>query len=110
MDYSINHERFVAKNRSLAKALEINQKDESLSKKGYDYQQRQQEASCFNCKMKQKCPQFQTKRSGGSVGVVSFGGGETFLCGRFVPAPAESRKMSDKKVKSLLKNAKRGLR
>jgi len=107
---SVDHDHCVAKNIALAKALELDTRDASLKKKGYDRQQRQQEASCFNCKMKQKCPQFRSKRSGGAAGVVSVGGGETFICTRFVPAPTENRGMSDKQVKSLLKNAKRLMR
>jgi hypothetical protein len=107
---SVDHDHCVAKNTALAKALELDTRDASLKKKGYDVQQRQQEASCFSCKMKQKCPQFRTKRSGGATGVVSVGGGETFVCSRFVPTPAKSFALSDKQVKSLLKNAMRGIR
>ena len=110
MNRSIDHERFVEKNRSIANSQELDYKDKSLEKKGYSYLQRQQEASCFNCKMKQKCPEFRSKKTGGSTGVVSFGGGESFVCGRFTPAVIESRSMSGKQIKSLLKNAKRGLR
>ena len=107
MDFSNDHERFVAKNKSLARWEEIAAKDKTMEKKGYDFQQRQKEATCFNCKMKSKCPQFRSKRSGGTTGVVSIGGGETFICSRYTPAPFESRTMSEKQVKSLLKNAKR---
>ena len=110
MNRSIDHERFVEKNRSTASSQELDDKDKAMEKRGYSYLKRQQEASCFNCKMKQKCPEFRSKKSGGSAGVVSFGGGESFLCGRYAPAAVESRSMSDKQIKSLLKNAKRGLR
>jgi hypothetical protein len=110
MKRSIDHDRFVEKNRSIANSQELDNKDTAMEKKGYSYLQRQQEASCFNCKMKPKCPEFRNKKTGGSTGVVSFGGGESFVCSRYTPAVMESRSMSGKQIKSLLKNAKRGLR
>lgn len=110
MNRSIDHERFVEKNRSIANSQELDDRDKAMENRGYSYLKRQQEASCFNCKMKQKCPEFRSKKSGGSTGVVSFGGGESFVCGRYSPATVENRSMTDKQIKSLLKNAKRGLR
>jgi hypothetical protein len=106
----VDHDQIVEKNRAIAHSYETDSRDKALEKKGYDYQTRQREASCFNCKMKSKCPQFRAKRTGGTTGVVSFGGETKFICDRFVPAPAQSQTMSDKQVKSLLKLAKRGLR
>ena len=110
MKRSIDHESFVEKNRSIAHSQEVFEKDKAMEKKGYTYLQRQQEASCFNCKSKQKCPEFRSKKTGGTSGVVSFGGDEKFLCGRYAPAAFENRSMSQKQIKSLLKNVKRGLR
>jgi hypothetical protein len=106
----VDHDQIVEKNRATARVYETDTRDKELEAKGYNRQQRQQEASCFNCKMKQKCPEFRSKRTGGTAGVVSFGGDYKFICGRYAPAPTESRSMSDKQVKSLLKNFKRGLR
>jgi hypothetical protein len=110
MNRSIDHERFVEKNRSIANSQDLDHKDKDMEKKGYSFLKRQQEASCFNCKMKQKCPEFRTKKTGGSAGVVSFGGDEKFICNRYGPAIRENRSMSDKQIKSLMKNVKKGLR
>jgi hypothetical protein len=109
MNFDHDHERFVNKNRSLAGGYELDRKDRSMEKKGFSRTERNEEASCFNCKLRAKCPEFRAKRTGGSSGVVSYGGGETFICKRFAPAPVQSKTMSQKKVKSLLKNAKKGL-
>ncbi|NLD98536.1 MAG: hypothetical protein GX640_01565 [Fibrobacter sp.] len=109
MSFAYDHEKFVAKNRSLAAAEEIKKKDDILDKKGYSHLKTNQEGSCFNCKMKQNCSEFKAKRSGGSLGVVSFGGDKNFVCDRYVPAESPTSKtMSDKQIKSLLKNIKRG--
>ncbi len=109
MNFDHDHDRFVNKNRSIANGYELDRQDRSMEKKGFSRSERNEEASCFNCKLRGKCPEFRAKRTGGSSGVVSFGGGETFICKRYTPAPAENKAMSQKKVKSLLKNAKRGL-
>ncbi len=105
----VDHEQIAEKNRATARSYETDARDKALEEKGYNFQQRQQEASCFNCKMKQKCPQFKAKRTGGTSGVVSFGGDQKFICGRYQPNPSPAQMMSNRQVKSLLKNAKRGL-
>jgi hypothetical protein len=110
MNRSIDHDRFVEKNRSIAKSQELESKDAALAKKGYTFLERQREASCYTCKTKRKCPEFRSKQTGGTSGVVSFGGDEKFICNRYTPAEVENRSMSSKQIKSLLKNAKRGLR
>lgn len=108
MSFDYDHERFVAKNRSLASAEEMNKKDKSLEKKGFSHLKRDEEGSCFNCKMKSSCTEFRAKKSGGSSGVVSFGGDEKFFCSRYIAAPSSEKSMSDKQIKSLLKNIKKG--
>jgi hypothetical protein len=105
--FAIDHDRFVMKNKMLANAYEVDRKDKTMEEKGFSHLKRQQEASCFNCKMKPKCQEFRTKRSGTTSGAASFGGDEKLICSRYTPAPAESRSMSDKQIKSLLKNIKR---
>jgi hypothetical protein len=106
----VDHDLIVEKNRAIAHSYESDARDKALEGKGFNLQQRQQEASCFNCKMKQKCPQFRAKRTGGTLGVVSFGGDQKFICDRYTPNPSPTQAMSNKQVKSLLKIAKRGLR
>jgi hypothetical protein len=103
-----DHERYVAKNRSLARADELSRRDEALEKKGYSYLREQKESSCFNCKTKQTCREFAARRSGGTSGVVSFGGDERMICDRYLPAEKTQKTMSEKQVKSLLKNIKKG--
>jgi hypothetical protein len=104
-----DHERFVAKNRSFAAAEEIQRRDEAMEKKGYSYLREQKDSSCFNCKMKKVCREFAARRSGGTSGVVSFGGDERMICDKYEPAANEKKGMTDKQVKSLLKNFKRAL-
>lgn len=106
MQRNIDHDRFVAKNRSLAIAEEIKQRDDDTEKKSGAFIR--DNRSCFNCKMKQGCSEFKARRSGRATGVVSFGGDEKFVCDRHVPAPAQARSMSDKQIKALLKNIKKG--
>lgn len=108
MGFSYDHERFVAKNRALAAAERIKKRDDTMEKKGFAHLKRNEEASCFNCKMRQTCPTFKGKRSGGSSGVVSFGGEQSFICDRYTPAPSQEKSMSNKQIKSLLKNVKKG--
>jgi hypothetical protein len=108
MNYDVDHERFANKQKSMARAYEVENRDARMERKGYARVQRQQEASCFNCRHKNKCMEFRAKRSGGSKGAVSFGGDETFMCDRFVPAPSGSKAMSRREIKSLLKNVRRG--
>ena len=104
-----DHDRFVAKNRSLAAAEEIQRRDEAMEKKGYSYIREQKDSSCFNCKMKKTCREFSARRSGGTSGVVSFGGDERMICDKYEPEVKTQRAMTDKQVKSLMKNIKKGL-
>lgn len=108
MNYDYDHERFVSKNRKIAQGYSIDSNDRKLEKKGYEHQQRQAEASCFNCKLKKKCSEFRKKRTGGMQGAASFSGDEKFICERYTPEPAQNKTMSDKQIKSLLKNFKKG--
>ena len=103
-----DHDRFVAKNRSLAAAEEIDRRDVAMEKKGYSYLREQKDSSCFNCKMKKTCREFAARSRGGASGVVSFGGDERFVCDKYEPAEKQNKSMSDRQVKSLLKNIKKG--
>jgi hypothetical protein len=107
MHRTIDHDRFVAKNRALAGAEDIKRRDEEYDSKGAS-PKRKESGSCFTCKTKQSCSEFKARRSGRSTGVVSFGGEDDFVCSRYVPAPARSRSMSDKQIKTLLKNIRMG--
>jgi hypothetical protein len=108
MKRAIDHDHFVAKNKALAGAEDMKRRDDALEKKGFSPLKSTQEGSCFNCKMKQGCSEFKARRSGRATGVVSFGGDEKFVCSRYIPAPAQSRSMSDQQIKTLLKNVKKG--
>jgi len=103
-----DHDRFVAKNRSLAAAEEIGRRDEAMEKKGYSYLREQKDSSCFNCRMKKTCREFNARSRGGTSGVVSFGGDEHLICDKYEPAEKQTKSMSDRQVKSLLKNIKKG--
>ncbi|MBD3421129.1 MAG: hypothetical protein GF398_13515 [Chitinivibrionales bacterium] len=107
---AVDHDSFVEKNRRMATADSFQRRDRDLEKKGFSQTRRAQEASCFNCKFKPKCPEFRKKRTGSTNGAASFGGDERLYCDKYQPVPAnESRSMSKKQIKSLLKNVKRKL-
>lgn len=108
MNYDYDHDKFVRKNKFLAGGYNIDQHDTNLEKKGFSRYEREENASCFNCKLKKKCAEFRTKRSGGTLGAASFDGNEKFICDRYTPAPPEKKTMSNKQIKSLLKNFKKG--
>jgi hypothetical protein len=104
---NLDHDLFVAKNKSLATAEDVGRRDEDMAKKGTS-SIRNEGGSCFTCKMKQGCSEFKASRTGRATGVVSFGGDQKFVCDRFVPAPSQNRSMSDQQIKALLKNVKKG--
>ena len=108
INYEYDHDRYVRKNRMIASGYNVDKHDSDMEKKGFSRYDRQKDASCFNCKLKKKCAEFRKKRSGGSMGVVSFDGKEKFICDRYIPEPAGKKVMSDKQIKSLLKNIKKG--
>ncbi len=105
MNFSYDHDKFVAKNRAMADAELINRRD--VRKNAADGKG-DKGASCFNCKIRQTCSTFKGKRSGGALGVVSFGGEQTFVCERYTPAPIQEKNLTNRQIKSLLKNIKKG--
>jgi hypothetical protein len=107
MNRNIDHDRFVAKNRAFALAEDVKRRDEEYGRKEGSAAS-QSRRSCFTCKMRQTCTEFKARRSGRATGVVSFGGEESFVCDRYIPAPAQSRSMSDRQIKTLLKNIRMG--
>ncbi len=108
MNYNYEHDRFVNKNKAMATGYNVDKHDQAMESKGFSRQARQEDASCFNCKLKKKCATFRKKRSGGAVGAVTFDGNENFICDKYVPAPPSNKSMSDKQIKSMLKNFKKG--
>jgi len=108
MQRNLDHDLFVAKNRSLATAEDVNRRDEDLAAKKASSSARTERASCFTCKMKQGCSEFKASRTGRSTGVVSFGGDQKFACDKYVAAPSLNRSMSAQQIKALLKNVKKG--
>jgi len=108
MNYNYDHDRFVSKNKSLASGYSVNKHDADMEKKGFIHHERRDEASCFNCKIRSKCSEFRNRRTGGHAGAASFGGNEKFICDKFIPAPVSEKSMSDKQIKSLLKNIRKG--
>lgn len=103
-----DHERYVRKNATLASGYNTNKSDRKFEDKGVDHL-KQGDASCFNCKHKKKCVTFDKLRTGGSTGAVSFGGDEKFICDRYELLKSDRGGMNDKQIKSMLKNAKKGL-
>ncbi|MBD3322172.1 MAG: hypothetical protein GF350_13825 [Chitinivibrionales bacterium] len=106
----VDHDRFVAKNKMLANAYDTDRRGRRSGKKGDSDTERDKKASCFNCRKRKKCPDFRGKRSGGAAGAASFGGDERLICDKYESAPTENKNMSDKQIKSLLKNMKKNIR
>ena len=108
------HDRFVQKNATLAKGYDVKKRDEYLEKKGVSHLKQGKDATCFDCKFKAKCKVFEKLRTGGSSGAVSFGGDNTankdFLCEKFEPMKKNNISLNDKQIKSLMKNAMKGMR
>jgi hypothetical protein len=107
MGFADDHDRYVAKNRSLANAEESERRQKALENKGYGHL-RERDASCFSCKAKQTCREFAARRTGGTSGVVSFGGDQKMICDRYELAAKENKGMTPKQVKALMKNVKKG--
>jgi len=98
----IDHDRFVRKNTMLAQAYDVQKKDiKTEQNKGV-------QASCYNCKFKNHCQTF-SKATSNKSGSVSFGGSDnenfTFICQRYELVKQTQVAMTDKQIKSLLKNA-----
>ncbi len=107
--FDIDHDRFVRKNRDLASAYSKDDK-ERMSRRTAQTGETAHKPSCFNCKKRTKCPEFRRNREGSSSGAVSFGGGnDAVICDQYEAEKTQEKPkgMSDKKVKSLLKNMKK---
>ena len=91
------HDRFLAKNRSLALAEEL--LDHPKQKKEWV-----REKTCFNCTLKKSCTKF--RRSTIAIdGVASVGGERTQVCEKH--KLEENRGMNNKQIKTLMKQFKR---
>jgi hypothetical protein len=107
MNRNIDHERFAEQNRRAAENYTMEKTDKALVKKGFDRATRQDEPSCYNCKLNQRCAVFNKQR--GVTGAASVSAEDKHLCERYVPAPPSEKKgMNDKQVKNLLKSAMKG--
>jgi len=111
MSWNYDHDRYLAKNKAFAAA-----ETSSWKKKGNgrnDANQGAKKATCFNCKTRQSCSEFRTKRTGGVEGAVSFGGSSddiVFWCSKHQFAEDKNKGGADpKKIKSLMKSFKRGM-
>jgi hypothetical protein len=102
------HDKYVQKNAMMAKGYDLSRKDKKLEEKGVSLLGQKKDASCFTCKTRGKCKIFESKRTGGNTGAVSFGGDEKFFCDKYEPMKSNVASMSSKEVKSLLKNAMKG--
>lgn len=105
------HDRFVRKNAALASGYQIGRKDKKMEEMGKSRLEGEKEASCFNCKFRNKCKTFDKLRTGGTDGVVSYGGDSregNYLCDKYEAMVSKKNSMSEREIKSLLKNAKMG--
>ena len=91
------HERFLAKNRSLALATEL--LDNPKQKKEWV-----REKTCFNCTLKKSCTKFR-KSTIAINGVASVGGERTQVCEKHMLE--QNNGMNQKQIKNLMKNFKR---
>ncbi|MFH1761489.1 MAG: hypothetical protein ABIA63_10360 [bacterium] len=106
MDTS-DFERYLAKNARMAKAYDTSGQ---VKDDGVPDSERALKKTCFNCNLKRRCNDFKLKRSGGTGGSVSIGDDTIFICEKwqaFLPN-TKDKKLSEKQVKSMLKNALKG--
>ena len=107
MNRNIDHERFAEQNRRAAENYSREKTDKVLVKKGFDRAERQEQPSCYNCKLNPRCAEFHKHR--GVTGAASVSADDKLLCERYIPAPPTEKKgMNDKQVKNLLKSAMKG--
>lgn len=107
MNYNYDHERFLQKNKMLAQGYSEDERDKFLKKHGIDNYSNE-EPSCFNCKLRTRCAKFNQMRSGGALKVATVGGDTKFICDNYTPEQKKKTKPDDKKIKSLMRNFKKG--
>ncbi len=108
MLFTDDDDRFRIKNRLLAESYGAEEKEKELKKRGFDGKTRQDEPSCFNCKLKVRCADFNNRR-GATAGAASFSADDKMLCPRYIAAPpTQAKGLNDKQVKNLLKSAMKG--
>ena len=105
-----DHERFLLKNKSMAKGYSMSGMQDKLEKKLGDDPSKPRTMSCFNCRKKNKCTEFKSKSSGGASGVVSIGPDTTFLCDKYQPfqISAKEKPLTKKQVNNIMKAARKG--
>ena len=107
MHFAYDHDRFVSKNRMLASAEDMLKKRGPTDRPG-DAGARPQEKTCYNCRRRQRCAEFRATRTGTTRGVVSVGGRDHLpACEKYEPETERKRNLSDREIKSLMKNFKR---
>lgn len=105
MDYGDN--RFARKNAELAKAYEKKQKTVVEAK--VDGTASEVEATCYNCKVRNRCDMFRKWRTGGTAGAVSVTADQKFWCEKWIQDPVgKVDKVTPKQVKSMLRGVMKG--
>ncbi|MEW6042335.1 MAG: hypothetical protein AB1633_12525 [Elusimicrobiota bacterium] len=102
-------DRFLSKNMRMARGYDLTKSQEKASDRD-GMEKPFLKKSCFNCRLKIKCNDFRTKRTGGIGGSVSIGDDSIFICDKwqaFEPS-TKQKTLSDRQVKSMLKAATHG--
>ena len=103
-------DRFMRKNAEMAMAFEDSKRKEKVVLRSQSGANAKEEAaSCYNCKTRNKCDTFRKWRTGGTSGVVTVGADQKYICPKYVEDPVDKAKgMDQKSVKSMLKGAMKG--
>lgn len=102
------HDRFLRKNQSLAKAYDIQKKDK-VKEKVIKGEQKPETVACYRCKKVRPCLKFSIMETGRAEGAVSVSNEYVPLCEECAPKKKKiENELNPKQVQALLRSARKG--
>ena len=102
------HDRFLRKNQSLAKAYDIQKKDK-VKEKIVKGEVKPELVACYRCKKVRPCLKYSIMETGRAEGAVSVSNEYVPLCEEWAPKKKKvENELNPKQVKALLRGARRG--
>ncbi len=102
------HDRFLRKNQSLAKAYDIQKKDK-VKEKIVKGEVKPELVACYRCKKVRPCLKYSIMETGRAEGAVSVSNEYVPLCEECAPKKKKvENELNPKQVKALLRGARRG--